>query len=294
MRATAIIAESFSRWNDHDGQRLGAALAFYTLLSAAPLLIFVLLALSAIYGASRVQGEIVGYLNAFAGETAARMADTLFQQAHRPGQGTLAGAIGVATLVFGASAAFVELREDLNKMWSATPRRAGVLGLIAKRIFAFVLVCAAGLTLFILIVADTATAFVTRMFMDSVHLPSILIKIADLTFSFSALVFVLVLVYRFVPDRVLDWDSLWTGAAVTAALLAVTKALLAWYLARASLASAYGAAGSGIAIAVWLYFTAQIFLLGAEFTYVWSRRVETGRNAKAVLLETRSVRGSLP
>jgi membrane protein len=271
MRAVAIIIQTFSRWNDHDGQRLGAALAFYALLSAAPLLIFVLLAVSTLYGTSRVQADLVTYLHAVAGETAARLTDMLLRQAHRPGAGMIAGYVGVGTLVFGASAAFVELRDDLNKIWSATPRQTGILGLIVQRVFAFFLVFVAGVTLLLVIVAGAAAAFLSRIFTDSLHVPSALIKISDLAISFGALVFVLVLVYRFVPDLVLDWDSLWTGAAVTAALLVITKALLAWYLARASLASAYGAAGSVIAIALWLYFTAQIFLLGAEFTYVWSQ-----------------------
>ncbi len=268
-----LVGETFSRWNEHEGQRLGAALAFYTLLSAAPLLVFILLAVSAFYGQQQVADKIVSYAERIAGHTAAEFAQTLLGSA-KPTHGRLAGIIGLITLLFGASGAFTELREDLNKMWDAHPRSKGILGMIAKRAFAFVLVIAAGVLLFASMLLTTAVSIIGGTFSGVIPVPPWLLSLANFIVSMCALTFVFALIYRYVPDLRLPWRVLWTGAAVSALLFVIGKALLGIYLARAGVGSAYGAAGSVIAIAFWIYYSAQIFLLGAEFTYVWSGRAQ--------------------
>ncbi len=272
MSAATLVGQTFSRWNDHEGQRLGAALAFYTLLSSAPLLLFILLALSAFYGQQAVEERIVYYAQTMAGDTAARLAQTILESARRPSHGTLAGLIAFGTLLFGASSAFAELREDLNKIWDARPRANGIRGLVIQRAIAFLLVIGAGAIMFILMVLTTVVSLISNFFSQAIPVPPIVLGAANLVVSFVVLALIFALIYRFVPDLVLPWRVLWTGAAVSALLFVVGKALVGLYLVKAGVGSAYGAAGSLIAIAFWIYYSAQIFLLGAEFTYVWSGR----------------------
>src|SRR5579883_2580917 len=272
MSAATLVTRTFSRWSDHEGQRLGAALAFYTLISAAPLFIFLLLAASSLIDPQEAQQKLTQVAHAVAGSTGAQLASTVFASAKQHQHGTVAGIIGLLTLLFGASGAFSELRDDLNKMWDAHPRSHGVWGIIAQRAFAFVLVIAAGVLLMVLMLASAAVAIVAKFLSGQLPVPTSVLDAANFIVSFFVLMGIFLLIYRFVPDLVLPWKALRTGAAVSALLLVIGKALLGWYLGRAGVGSAYGAAGSVIAIAFWIYYSAQIFLLGAEFTYVWSRR----------------------
>jgi membrane protein len=274
MSAGTLVSQTFSRWNDHEGQRLGAALSYYTLLSAAPLLVFILLLVSYFYGHQQVYDKIVYYARTVAGDTAAQFADTLLSATRKPAHGLLAGVIAIVTLLFGASGAFSELRDDLNKMWDARPRRTGVWGMVMQRVFSFLLVIAAGALLFASMILTTVISVIQKTFSSIVPVPPMVLEIANFIISMAALTVVFVLIYRFVPDLVLPWRVLWTGAAVSALLFVIGKALLGFYLAKAGVGSAYGAAGSVIAIAAWIYYSAQIFLLGAEFTYVWSGRAQ--------------------
>jgi membrane protein len=272
MGAATLVGQTFSRWNDNEGQRLGAALAFYTLLSSAPLLLLILLALSCFYGQQAVEERIVNYAQTIAGDTAARLAQTFLESARRPSHGTLASVFATGALLFGASSVFAELRDDLNKMWDARPRSNGILGLLIQRAFAFLLVIAAGALMFVMMVLSTVVELIA-WFTAYFPVPAIMLDVANFIVSFVTFTLIFALIYRFVPDVVLPWNVLWTGASVSALLFVVGKALVGLYLAKAGVASAYGAAGSVIAIAFWIYYSAQIFLLGAEFTYVWSGRV---------------------
>jgi membrane protein len=273
MGTGTLVGQTFSRWNDHEGQRLGAALAFYSVLSAAPLVIFLLLAVSNFYGQQAVEQKIIYYAQTTAGEKAAQLAQTFLRSA-KPTHGILAGVIGIITLLFGASAAFSELRDALNKIWDARPRKNGIIGIVTQRAFAFLLVIASGALLFASMILTTVVTVIGRVFSDLIPVPPIVLDIANFVISMAALTVVFALIYRYVPDLKLPWRVLWTGAAVSALLFVIGKGLLGIYLAKAGIGSAYGAAGSVIAIAFWIYYSAQIFLLGAEFTYVWSGRAQ--------------------
>src|SRR5579872_5996475 len=140
MSAAVLVRQTFSRWNDHEGQRLGAALAFYALLSSAPLLVFLLLAVSALYGQPAVQEKIIYVTRVVMGATAATVAQNLLISAHQPSHTILTETVAVFTLLFGASSVFSELRDDLNTMWDARIRRRGILGIALQRAFSFLLV----------------------------------------------------------------------------------------------------------------------------------------------------------
>jgi len=280
MGGLRLLGTTFSRWYDHEGQRLGAALAFYSLFAVAPLTIFILLLVSAFYEQQTVSEKIVQYAHDIAGDTAANLTNTVLAAARKPSHGTLAKAIAIVTLIFGASGAFSELRADLNKMWDARSQGSGIIAMVVQRAFAFVLVIAAGVLLFASMILSTVITVVGRFFAGVIPVPAVLLNLANSVVMFAVLTVIFVLIYRYVPDLRLPWKVLWTGGAVSALLFVIGKALLSVYLATAAVGSAYGAAGSVIAIAAWIYYSAQIFLLGAEFTYVWSGRVSHPESAK--------------
>ena len=280
MSAVSLAGQTFYRWRDHEGQRLGAALAFYILLSAAPLLTFIFLAVSIFYGQRIVEESIVSYTRTLTGSAAATVAEKLLTSPHNPTHSLLAAIGAFSTLAFGASGAFNELAEALNKLWDVPLRRKSTLKILLHRAFTFLLVVAAGGLIFGLMLAGTAVSLIRRFFPGIFPDSPISPEVANFAISLIALTLVFVLIYRFVPDLVLPWKILWTGAAVTALLFVAGNALLSLYLAKAGVSSAYGAAGSLTAIAFWVYYSAQIFLLGAEFTYVWSGRHRTAADTR--------------
>lgn len=272
MVAVSVIGKTFSRWSDHEGQRLGAALAFYALLSAAPMAVVALLIASVFLGRQAAEGRITAFATQAMGPRGAAVLKSVLLHARHPHRFDLAAAIAIAALLFGASGAFLELRDDLNKMWDAHPRDRGIVGIVLQRIFSFVLVLAAGAVLLVSMLATTAVAVIAHFFSTVVPIPSWVLECVNAVVSLIVLTGIFLLIFRFVPDLALPWHTLWPGAAVSALLFVVGKAVLGIYLTKAGVGSAYGAAGSVVAVAFFVYYAAQIFLFGAEFTYIWARR----------------------
>lgn len=272
MSAVSVIGKTFSRWNDHEGQRLGAALAFYALLSAAPLAVLALLIGSTFLGQERAEHKIVDYATETVGPGGAGVVYAILSHARQPHRTDLAALIAILALLFGASGAFLELRDDLNKMWDARPLRGGFTGVVLQRIFSFVLVLAAGAILLMSMLATAAVSVLAHFFSSLLPVPPWLLEAGNFVASFLLLSGIFLLIFRFVPDLVLPWRVLWPGALVSALLFVCGKVLLGLYLTKAGVGSAYGAAGSVVAVAFFMYYAAQIFLFGAEFTYIWAHR----------------------
>jgi len=272
MGAISVIGKTFARWCDHEGQRLGAALSFYALLSAAPLVVLALLIGSTFLGQQTAEEKIVEYAQQVLGPNGASTVQAVLSHARQPHKSDLAALIAILALLFGASGAFVELRDDLNKMWDARPRRNGFLGLCLQRVFSFLLVLAAGALLVASMLSTAALSVMAHYFRDVIPVPTLALEVANFVVSFVLLSGVFLLIYRFVPDLVLPFRVLWPGAVASALLFVIGKAILGVYLTKAAVGSAYGAAGSIVAVAFFVYYAAQIFLFGAEFTYLWARR----------------------
>ncbi len=279
MRSTlSVIGTTFSRWNGHDGQRLGAALAFYTLLSAAPLAVLALVIGSIFLGRRAAEGNITSFATHALGPTGAEVLESVLRHARQPSHFDVAAAIAIGALLFGASSAFLELRDDLNRIWEAHPKNRGLIGIVLQRIFAFLLVLAAGAILVASMLATAAVAVITQFFRGLLPVPSWVLETGNFVASLVVLSLIFLLIFRFVPDLYLPWHVLWPGAMVSALLFVVGKVLLGLYLTKVGVGSSYGAAGSIVATALFVYYAAQIFLLGAEFTYVWARRkLQPGR-----------------
>lgn len=271
--AFALARRAFAAWSADYAPSMGAALAYYALFSIAPLLLIVLGIAGFFFGQQAARGELFGVLAGLMGDDAARAVEGLLAHASRPASGIIAMAVGGLTLLFGASGVFNELQTDLDRIWRA-PARAGSLREMARtRLLGFALI----LIVALLLIASLAASTAISVLADSWAAP-----LADAALSVALLTLGFALVYKIVPRARIGWRDVWLGAAVTAVLFVVGKFLIGLYLGRAAPASAFGAAGSLVVLMLWVYYSAQIFLLGAEFTRLYAHE----RGSRAAIRET--------
>lgn len=267
-----IIAKSVSAWFDHNASSLGAALAFYTIFSVAPILIIAVAIAGYVFGADTAQTEVLSQLRALTGDAGAAAIRELLTSAHYSDKKGLAAAIGVVTLVVGATSVFGELQNALQRIWQtpAQPRSVGWWRFVRGRVLSVGMVLGVGFLLLVSLVASAALAAFGGWL--GAYLPQleIVLPLLDLVVSFGMTVLLFALIYRYVPREPVPWEDVWIGATVTALLFTIGKYLIGIYLGKSSFNSAYGAAGSLIVLLLWIYYSAQVFLLGAEFTRVFA------------------------
>ena len=268
-----LARETASRWNDIDAPRLGAAIAFYAMLSTAPLLVLSIGIAALIFGHQAAQGRIVAALGAQIGAPGAAAIQELLRHANHLGSGIAAMMIGVLLLFFGASSLFGELRDSLNVVWGIrTNTGPGWVGLVRYRLTAFLTVLGVGFLLLILLLLSMFIAAAGRFVRSAVPLPDWLLQSINVTISFGIATIFFALLYRIIPDVWVEWRDVWIGAAFTSFLFSIGKLAIGLYIAKAGIASAYGAAGTLVVFLLWVYYSAQIFFLGAEFTRRFSER----------------------
>lgn len=270
QKATAKAA--LARWNAINAPRLGAALAFYSTLAMAPLLVLCVAIAGMVLGPKAGQVEVLARVQDLLGYKGGRIVkDLLLNAKHSSG---IAAVVGVALLLFGASGLFTELHDSLNLVWGARdPNGPGIVGLIKDRFFAFALVLGIGCLLLVSLIFSAAIAAAGKFFEGFLPLPEGVLQLLNGVISFVTMTILFALIYKIVPDVRIEWRDVWIGAAVTAALFSAGKFLLGLYIGRASVGSAYGAAGSLVVFLVWVYYSAQIFFLGAAFTRAYSERL---------------------
>jgi membrane protein len=268
-RLWSTLCQTFSAWSNHEGPRLGAALAFYAILSLAPLVILVIAVVALVLGHSNAQTQILSQVQGLIGSDGANAVRTVIEQAQKPTSGTFASIIGVVTLLFGASGVAGELRSALNKIWGVNSEAAsGVVVLLKERFFSFGIVLAIGFLLLVSLMLSAALAALGKFFGGILPMPAFLLTSIDFIVSFAGISLLFALIFKYVPATKIAWKDLWTGAVVTAFLFTVGKSLIGLYLGTAGVGSAYGAAGSLIVVTVWVYYSSMIFYFGAEFTHV--------------------------
>lgn len=272
----ALFRESFSEWNQDNVPRLGAALAFYTLLSLAPILIVIVAVAALVYGKQAASGQLAWEIQGLVGGDAARSIQSIIQEAYKPGAGLLASLLSILTLIFGASSVVVELRDDLNFIWHcptppARTRLARVIRLVEERFYSLALVIGVGLVLLILLVLSVWASAMGRLFDAHFAVPEPLLHLATFVISFLVVTFLFGAIYKILPDVELTWRDVIVGASVTSLVFSLGKQLIGLYLGKASFNS-YGAAGSIVVLLVWVYYSAQLFFLGAEFTKVYAKK----------------------
>ena len=246
-------------WSADYVPSMGAALSYYALFSIAPLLLIVIGVAGFFFGEEAARGEIFGQLNTLIGADGAHAVEGLIASARKPQSGLLAMLVGTALLIGGASTVFGELQNALDRIWRA-PARAQTRGwwkLIRARVLSFGMILGIAFLLMVSLVLSAMVSAFGRWW--GLHL-------VDLALSFALMTLLFAMIYKVIPRVRIAWHDVWTGAAVTAALFALGKWAIGLYLGKSSVASAFGAAGSLVVLMVWVYYSAQIFLLGAEFT----------------------------
>ena len=248
---------------------MGAALAFYSLLSLAPLLLVAIGVAGVFWGRSEAQTLLMDQITSVVGENAAAGIQLVLDNASNgAAEGLIPALIGFATALFGAATVFNELQQDLDRIWRHHARKAGVMGMVRSRMLTFGMVLAVGFLLLVSLVISTALSAVSSAWLGSL----IGARTLEFVLSFVVVTGLFAMIYKILPRTRIAWSDVWVGAAVTSALFWIGKYLIGLYLGHASVASSFGAAGTVVVLIVWVYYSAQIFFLGAEFTREYALR----------------------
>lgn len=264
-----LLQRSFHDWNEDNAPRLGAALAFYTILSISPLVIFVVAIVSLFLDRSSAQAHLLAQVQSTIGPEGRSAVQSMLASGEKASSGIAATLIGLATLLFGASGVFGELRSALNTIWDADPKvSSGIWGMLRERVFSIGMVFSVGFVLLVSLLASTGLAVMTKFFSSILPIPPFVLGLFNFLVSFLGIALLFGFILKYVPETPVAWSDVRVGALVTALFFTVGKSLLGLYFGKASPGSAYGAAGSLVVMVVWVYYSAQIFFFGAEFTHV--------------------------
>ncbi len=251
-------------------------MAFYTILSLTPLLVLTLSGAALVMGRSASESGFFTQAQSVIGIEGTDALRSMIKHTQAPLSRELASLFGLATLLFGASGVFAELRSDLNTIWGVHPKSAGgFMSMVQQRLVSFGMVVVAGFLLLASLLLDATLALLGRFFKQLLPLPEVDLTILDSGASLVAISILFALIFRYVPETRTPWKEAWIGGAVTAFLFTLGSELIGLYLGKAGIASAYGAAGSVIVMIVWVYYSAQVFFLGAEFTHVLAESQRT-------------------
>lgn len=294
-----LLKDTASDWKEDKADRLAAALAFYTVLSLAPLVVLAVSIAGLAVGEEAARGQLSGQIAALVGPQAATAIEGILANAHKPSTGVLSTIAGAAVLLVGASGVFGELQDSLNTIWEVQPKPGrGIWGMVRDRFFSFTMVLGVGFLLLVSLFISTALAAAGTMLSGALPGGETLWGVVNFAVSFAAVTTLFALIYKVVPDVKVRWGDVWVGAAVTALLFTLGKIGIGLYLGKSTVASAYGAAASVVVITIWVYYSAQILFLGAEFTQVYARtfglQIEPSKNAVPVTAEARAQQGLVP
>ncbi|MFL5496860.1 MAG: YihY/virulence factor BrkB family protein [Gemmatimonadales bacterium] len=253
-------------WNDNI-PRLGASLAYYTLFSLAPILLIAIAMAGLVFGAEAVRGEIVGQIQGLVGKQGAEAVQSMLESAAKPSSSKLATAVGLFTFFLGSTGVFLELQTALDGIWRVKPKpSAGIRQFLLPRLISFGLVVVVGFLLLVSLLVSAVLAALDRYMGNAFPALTVVWQGANVLLSLGIITLLFTLIYKVLPDVDLRWRDVWVGGLVTAGLFSIGKQVIGLYLGRSTLASSYGAAGSVVVLLLWVYYSAQIVLLGAEFT----------------------------
>jgi membrane protein len=267
----SLAKESMRAWSNDYAPSMGAALSNYTLFSIAPLLLIAISVAGLLFGAEAARGEIFDQLQGLMGDEGAQAIERLLQNVDRPKQGVIGMLTGVGVLLLGATSVFNELQNDLDRIWRVEETHSsGVWSLLRTRLLSFGMVLGVAFLLVVSLVLSAVLAALGKWWAPAFAGWATLAHSVDIAVSFALMTLVFGMMYKLMPRARIGWRDVWIGAGVTALLFAIGKLLIGLYLGRSSVGSAFGAAGSLVVVMVWVYYSAQIFLLGAEFTRVYA------------------------
>lgn len=293
--AGVLVKDAGVKFVEDKAPRLGAALAFYTLLSLSPLLLVVVGVVGAVFGEDAARGELVAQIRDVVGqEGAVAVEQVVAKSANQSGKGLLA-VVGFVVLFFGASGVFAELQGALNTIWQVPGGKSagGILTMVRERLLSFSLVC----VMIFLLLASLVVSAVLSAVNDRVAgwMPgmTVVAEVLNFVITFGMLTLLFAAIFQWLPETDLAWSDVWVGAAATALLFSIGKYLIGLYLGTAAVGSAYGAAGAFVVLLVWVYYSTQILLFGAELTFVYAQRFGSGLNPSATRSDA-ATRGAEP
>lgn len=278
------LRRTAANWIFHDAPRLGASLAFYTILSMSPLVLLAVAIAALVFDRASAQNELLYQVEEMVGTDGRLLIAGILESAKKPAAGAIASTISVLTLLFGASGVFSELRAALNRIAGGeNDETIHFYQLVRERLFSFGMVLAIGFLLMVTLLFSATLAAIGRVWGPILPAPPEVLEALNFVISFVSIAGLFALMFRYIPDQTVPWRDVAAGSFATALLFTFGKTLIGLYLGKASVGSTYGAAGSLMVITVWVYYSAQIFFFGAEFTHVWAQmRAEREKSAEAV------------
>lgn len=276
----SMIKAALAAWLDDYAPSMGAALSYYTVFSLAPLLVIVISVAGLIFGADAVRGAIFAQIDGLMGAEAAKGIQDLLRSVSKPSTGILGTVLGLGVLLIGATSVFGELQDALDRIWRAPARAtsSGLVTLVRTRLLSFGMILGIAFLLMVSLVAGAGIAALGKWWSGWFAGWEVLAQIIDTVVGFLMTTAVFALIYKLMPRVKVSWGDVWIGAAVTALLFTVGRFLISLYIGTTGVASGFGAAGSVAVIFVWVYYSAQIFLVGAEFTWVYAQRFGSRRD----------------
>ncbi|MGH7940895.1 MAG: YihY/virulence factor BrkB family protein [Limisphaerales bacterium] len=281
-------------WLDANASAMGAAVAFYTIFAIAPLFILVLALAGLMFGHQAAQHQVFNEISKLIGKNSAQSVQSLLSAANRPKASLFATITGLITLFIGASSVFIQLQQALNAIWNVRLKSSGVRSFIRYRLLSFLMLLGIGFVLLVSLVVSAGLDAMGEWMSGVVPVHFFLWKLIDFGASLAVITLLFAMIFKMLPDVRIAWGDVWVGSVITALLFTVGKFLLGAYLGRSSLSSAYGAVGSFVVVLMWVYYSAQILLLGAAFVRVYADRYgacsRPAANAEFVAIQARQYR----
>lgn len=274
---------AFRNWRGDFAPSMGAALAYYTVFSIAPLLVITIAVAGLVFGQEFAQSAILDQARSLVGDNGTEAIEGMLAGAQRPKEGAIASILGVVALLIGATTVFGELETNLNRIWKAEqPKVSGAWRFARTRLLSFGLILAVGFLLIVSLIVTVMLATLGRYWAGWLGGMEAVLQVVNFVVPVAVITVLFAMIYKFLPNVAIRWRDVWIGALVTSLLFALGKFLIGLYIAKAGVGSTYGAAGALVALLVWVYYSAQIFLLGAEFTKVFAERRGSRMDRKKV------------
>jgi membrane protein len=276
-----LARTAFTNWKNDYAPSMGAALAYYTVFSIAPLLVIVIAVAALIFGPDAAQAAIMDQARGLIGENGAQAIEGMLESAQKPKQGIIATILGIAVLLIGSTSVLAELESNLNRIWKVEPEKlSGLWHFLRTRLLSLGMVLAIGFLLIVSLVVSAGIAAWGKAWGGWFGGMEILLHVANFVVSVGIVTVLFAIIYKFMPRVAIRWRDVWVGALVTSLLFSFGKFLIGLYIGKSGVESTYGAAGALAVLLIWVYYSAQIFLLGAEFTKVFAEREGSRQNKK--------------
>jgi membrane protein len=268
-----LLKAAAADWSHDKAPRLGAALAYYTVFSIVPLLIVIIGIIGLVFGQEAAQGAIIEQLSNLVGEQSAAAIKDMIERAETPSTGLVSTLIAVVVLLSGAAGLFGQLKAALDTVWGVEAKEGrGIWGFVKDNFLSFATVLGTAFLLLVSLLLSAALAAMGKWFGNLLPVPEVVLQIVNFFLSFAVITGLFAMIFKILPEARIAWPDVWMGAAITSLLFTIGKLAIGLYLGKSQVASGFGAAGSLVVMLVWVYYSAQILLFGAEFTQVYANR----------------------